>query len=272
MRRASAKQMKSGARCHQKNNQAPHKKGTSMEGSDESRASILDIRSLRQQVYEYLRGKIQAGSLVPGSFINLNEISQQLGISKTPLRDAIIQMECEGFVTILPRRGVLIKRLSLEEIRNILEIVGALESTVVRSVSDRLMPDHLDRMQQLNKDMRVCIQQNPSGTFDTQYYQLNLAFHNVFLDLSTNMDLKQMLMIMKQRLYDFPRLNYIKEWEWINCDEHDRFIQFLREGQKDDAARLWRINHWGFECHEKYIREFYAQGEQKIQHDLELLK
>jgi DNA-binding GntR family transcriptional regulator len=243
-----------------------------MGGFDRFRESILDIRSLRQQVYEYLRGKIQIGSLVPGSFINLNEISQQLGISKTPLRDAIIQMECEGFVTILPRRGVLINRLSLEEIRNILEIVGALESAVVRSVSDLLTSDHLDRMQQLNQDMRVCIQQNPSGTFDTQYYQLNLAFHNVFLDMSTNTGLKQMLLIMKQRLYDFPRLSYIKEWEWINCDEHDRFIRFLREKKKDDAARLWRDSHWGFECHEKWIREFYAQGERKIQNDLDQLK
>ncbi len=243
-----------------------------MDGTDRSRESILDIRSLRQQVYEYLRGKIQIGSLVPGSFINLNEISQQLGISKTPLRDAIIQMECEGFVTILPRRGVRINRLSLEEIRNILEIVGALESAVVRSDCDRLTLDHIDRMQQLNEDMRVCIRQNPSGAFDTQYYQLNLSFHNEFLGLSTNIALKQMLLIMKQRLYDFPRLSYIKEWEWINCDEHDRFIQLLREGLKDDAARLWRDCHWGFECHEKWIREFYAQGERKIQHDLELLK
>ena len=242
-----------------------------MEGSDRSRKSILDIRSLRQQVYEYLRGLNQEGKLIPGSFINLNEISQQLGISKTPLRDAIMQMECEGFVTILPRRGVLVNRLSLEEIQNILEIIGALESTVVRSVSDRLTTDNLDNMQQLNEDMRACIRQNPSGTFDIQYYQLNIAFHNVFLDLSTNTALKHMLMIMKQRLYDFPRLNYIKEWEWINCDEHDQFIQLLHEGKKDDAARLWRISHWGFECHEKWIREFYAQGERKIQHDLELL-
>ena len=243
-----------------------------MEGSDRSRESILDMRSLRQQVYEYLRGKIQTGSLVPGSFINLNEISQQLGISKTPLRDALIQMECEGFVTILPRRGVMINRLSLEEIRNILEIIGALESAVVRSVSDRLTSGHLNRMKQLNRDMRVCIQQSLSGTFDTQYYQLNIAFHNVFLDLSTNSGLKQMLMIMKQRLYDFTRLAYIKEWELINCDEHDHFIRFLREGHKDDAARLWRDSHWGYECHEKWIREYYAQGERKIQQDLDLLK
>ena len=76
-------------------------------------AGAIETRSLREQVYEYLKSEIQAGRLVPGSFINLNEISAQLGISKTPLRDAIIQMECEGFVSILPRRGVLLKRLQI---------------------------------------------------------------------------------------------------------------------------------------------------------------
>jgi len=241
-----------------------------MNGADRNKDNILDIRSLRQQVYEYFREKIQDGTLVPGSFINMNEISQHLGISKTPLRDAIIQMECEGFVTILPRRGVQINRLSLEEIRDILEIVGALESAVVRSVANHLTSNHFDRMQQLNEDMRFCIQHNPSGEFDIKYYQLNIEFHNIFLEISTNAALKHMLTIMKQRLYDFPRLNYIKEWEWINCDEHDQFVQFLREGHIDDAARLWRINHWGFECHEKSIREFYTRGERKIQQDLKL--
>lgn len=246
--------------------------GESMVGNDRSSESVLDLRSLRQQVYQYLQGKIQAGTLVPGSFINLNEISQQLGISKTPLRDAIIQMECEGFVTILPRRGVLVKRMSLDEIRHILEIVGALESAVVRAVADRLNGAQLDRMQQLNARMRSCLRDNPGDTFDTQYYQLNIEFHNIFLDISDNAALKQMLTIMKQRLYDFPRLAYIKEWESINCDEHDDFIELLRKGQKDEAARLWRDNHWGFDCHEKYIREFYAQGDRKIERDLERLK
>ena len=94
--------------------------------------SLLDVRSLRQQIYEYLQKEIQAGRLVPGSFIKLNEISEHLGVSKTPLRDAIIQMECEGFVSILPRRGVLLKRLTLEEIKDILEILGALESAALR--------------------------------------------------------------------------------------------------------------------------------------------
>ena len=231
----------------------------------------IDLRSLREQVYEYLRSEIQSGRLVQGSYIKLNEISTKLGISKTPLRDAILQMECEGFVTILPRRGVMVNRLDLETIKNYLEIVGALESSVIRTVFDQITRAHLDEMQALNNRMRAIIRDTSFDTFDPQYYQFNIAFHNVFLNLSTNTVLKQTVMRIKQQLYDFPRLAYIRDWEMTNCDEHDRFIRYISKGRKDAAARLWREHHWGFESHKKYIVEFYAQGNRKIQSELDRL-
>jgi DNA-binding GntR family transcriptional regulator len=234
--------------------------------------SALDVRSLRERVYEYLQNEIQANRLVPGSFIKLNKISEQLGISKTPLRDALIQMECEGFVSILPRRGVLLKRLTLEEIRDILEIIGALESAALRHVFDRITRRHLDKMEKLNQQMRRHIIEKSFETFDPQFYSLNVAFHDVFLELSRNREMKHLLGTMKQRLYDFPRLAYIKEWELANCDEHDRLIQYIRDGEKDAAARFWQGSHWGFEAHEPYIREFYAQGNKHIQKELDRLE
>ena len=230
---------------------------------------LLEIRSLREQVYEYLRGEIQAGRLVPGTFIKLNDISSHLGISKTPLRDAIIQLECEGFVTILPRRGVLVNRLTLEEIKNVLEIVGALESAVIISVFGQITPQHLRKMERINADMRRIMDNKKSRGFDSRYYQLNIAFHDVFLDLSSNTSLRRIILPIKQRLYDFPRLGYIRQWELINCDEHDQLIRYIREGKREEAARLWRESHWSFRAHEQYIREFYTQGNREIEEQLD---
>ena len=68
--------------------------------------TILDVRSLREQIYEYLKNGIQTGQLVPGAFIKLNEISERLGVSKTPLRDALIKLELK-IKTIL-QNGFLI--------------------------------------------------------------------------------------------------------------------------------------------------------------------
>lgn len=227
--------------------------------------SVLDFRSLREQVYEYLQTEIQAGRLLPGSYIKLNEISARLGVSKTPLRDAIIQMECEGFVSILPRKGVLLKRLTLEEIRDILQLLGALESAALRSVFHKITPDRIHKMEKINLEMRRCIQEKSFKGFDSQYYSLNIAFHDVFLELSDNAVMKPLMVTLKQRLYDFPRPAYIKDWEWANCDEHDRLISHIRNGEKEAAAIFWQETHWGFEAQESNIREFYAQENKQIQ-------
>ena len=237
--------------------------------TDTAGGGLLEVRSLREQVYEYLRGEIQAGRLVPGTFIKLNDVSRHLGISKTPLRDAIIQLECEGFMTILPRRGVVINRLTLEEIQNVLEIVGALESAVILSVFDRITPAHLEEMARVNADMRRIMDARKTRRFDYRYYRLNNAFHDVFLNLSSNTSLRRIIRPIKQRLYDFPRPGYIPRWELINCDEHDRLIRFIREGKREEAAHLWRDSHWSFEAHAEFIREFYAQGNRQIEEQLD---
>lgn len=230
---------------------------------------MLDIRPLREQLYEYLRSEMQAGNIIPGSLIRLNEISERLGISKTPLRDAVIQLECDGLVTILPRRGVLVNRLTLDEIKKTLEIVGALESAAIHSVFFKIEQPHLNEMERLNKEMRKLIQSDRFTSFDPQYYELNIAFHNVFLNLSDNDYFQKIITPIKKRLYDFPRFRYIREWESINCDEHDRFIEYIKRGDRKNAVILWRDSHWSFEAHERFIREFYSQGDKHIQDELE---
>lgn len=227
-------------------------------------SALIEVRSLRQQVYDYLRTEMQAGHLLPGSFIKLREISERLGISKTPLRDALIQLECEGFVTILPRRGVLVNKLTIDDIRNVLEIIGALEGAAVYSVFDRFEDSHIALMKQHNQAMRDAIAAAEFG----DYYKLNIEFHDIFLNLSPNATLKRIILPFKQRLYDFPRRSYIEEWELINCDEHDRFIEHLEKGERDQATDLMKNSHWSFEAYEKFIRRFYFGSEERIEAEL----
>jgi len=85
---------------------------------------LLNIKSLKEQVYEYLREQMRRGDLKPGSVIEMEETSKKLGVSKTPLRDALLQLEMEDFVTILPRRKVVVNVLTLQDIRNYYEVMG----------------------------------------------------------------------------------------------------------------------------------------------------
>ncbi len=221
---------------------------------------MLNTKSLREQVYEYLRDEIQNGNLLPGATINPNEISKQLGISKTPLRDAIIQLEIEGFVTILPRRGVTVKKLTLQEIKDSYEIVGALEASVIMNEFDKITTTHISQMEKLNTDQKAALE---NQDYD-KYYRLNLDFHNIFNSLSDNKTLMQLIMPFKQRLYDFPRRGYIREWEMNNCDEHYQFIDLVKKKDRMGAANLMRDVHWSYAVQEKYILQFYENANGKI--------
>lgn len=214
---------------------------------------FINQKSLREQVYDYLRGELSQGSLIPGMIIDLNVISGKLGISKTPLRDALLQLDTEGFVTISPRRGIFVNRLTLEDIRDCYEIIGALESTAILSVIDHIQPLHLEKMRILNKALKADLQQEDYAS----YYQRNLLFHGVFLDLSHNTPLKRIIMPLKQRLYDFPRRGYIMAWELRNCRDHDRLIKAFEKKDREAAVAVWRDVHWSFTKQEPFIRSFY---------------
>ena len=70
--------------------------------------------------------------------------------------------------------------------------------------------------------------------------------------------LKKILMPIKRRLYDFPRRDYLKEWEMINIDEHDRLITCVKKGNRMGAASIIKDEHWNFDYHQKYLKKFYT--------------
>ncbi len=216
--------------------------------------SGIYLKSLREQVYEYLRRQMNTGELKPGEFIDIKEISNQLGISKTPLRDALLQLEVDEFVKILPRRGVMVNTLTMKDIKNYYEIIGALEGVAIISAFDRLTTQDIDRMAELNMQMKDAID---NDDFDT-YYDKNLEFHNTYILLSDNERLIKTVTRLKQRLYDFPRRKgFVKEWEVASIGEHSDLIELLYAGDAKAAADFVRDVHWSFKVQERFIKRYY---------------
>jgi len=215
---------------------------------------LLQIQSLKQQVYEYLRERMRTGEISPGSEINLDETSRKLGVSRTPLRDALLQLEMEGFVTIFPRRGVVVNTLSLRDVRNTYEIIGALESAALALSFARLGGREVRSLETLVEGMEKALD---AGDFDL-YYEKNLAFHDVYLDLSGNESLVRLVRTLKKRLYDFPRQKgFVKEWERASVDEHRALLALISFGRRDEAAAYIRDVHWSFDVQQKYILRYY---------------
>jgi DNA-binding GntR family transcriptional regulator len=217
--------------------------------------SLINVKSLKEQVYDYLRQQFQQHRLQPGTVINMEATAAKLGISKTPLRDALIQLEMEGFVTISPRRGIFVNSLTLKEIREMYQVIGALESSALQEAFPRLGAEGIKKMDALNRQMQKAVER---GQFDL-FYEKNLLFHNCFIDPCANKTMIRIIGNMKKRLYDFPQQRpWIKEWEESSIREHQEIIDFLAADDPAAAVLFLRDVHWSYAVQEKYIRKYYT--------------
>jgi DNA-binding GntR family transcriptional regulator len=182
------------------------------------------------------------GNLKPGSTIQTCQITKELGISKTPLRDALIKLEAEGFVTILPQRGVVINSLTPEDVGFICEILGGLESRVIISVFHKIGEKEVAELNRINQEMVAIASLN--GENFTEYNQKNIQFHDVFLNLSENALLLRYIRILKHRLYHFPDRDFGRDWQHINVAEHQKFVRLVEEHKPKQAADFMRDVHW----------------------------
>ena len=217
--------------------------------------SVVATRSLREQVYDYLRAQMASGGLQPGAFLDLNELADRLGVSRTPLREALLNLESQGFVTVLPRRGFQLNELALDDIRHFYEIIGALEASALRTVGYSLTPADFAHMRALDDQMKTAV---AARDFD-RYYAANLAFHDVYLARSDNRRLVAQVHLLKQRLYDWPRRHSMMQaWEQHSVVEHEEFLTLLERGNIDAAADHLQHVHWSFTVQEQYIRAYYG--------------
>jgi len=198
---------------------------------------------LRVQVYDYLQKQMRIGALEPGASISVNKIIEELGVSRTPLREALLLLQEQGFVSIQPQRGVKINVLTIDDVQDIYEILGGIESRVVLSVFEKIKKREIDRMKSLN----LKIERSLDHGDIIRHNQANIEFHDVFLSLSENQRLLRYVKNLKMQLYDFPKRDYGKRWNLKNLHEHKQFVQLIEEARPLAAADYMRDIHWGFE-------------------------
>ena len=216
------------------------------------------VDSLRERVYQYLKDAMSAGKLRYGEFLDQDSICETLEVSKTPLRDALIRLEAEGFVTILPRKGVYINPISLDSSRARTRSSAPSRPTASTKSSTSSPPTMSGSL----KLQRKAVGTSQNNDY-TEYYDENIRFHGIFLSLSENILLEQTLIPLRRRLYDFPRRQYSYEWESMNLYTHQRFIDSVKLGNREAAVSIFRIEHWSYEVHKKYFKLYYDFDQKK---------
>ena len=194
---------------------------------------------LRTQVYEYLRRELKEENLKPGMFISINQMVKNLGISRTPLRDALLQLQTEGLVTFLPQRGIRINELSQQDIEDLYEMLGALDSRALLSVVDSIGSAEIDKMKKINHEMMANISENKFS----QYWDLNTAFHGVYLNLSSNVPLRNQVNIIRRRLFEFGKKDWGRKMRQMNFEEHLTMIELIKKREAVKVADFMRDVH-----------------------------
>jgi DNA-binding GntR family transcriptional regulator len=207
---------------------------------------------LRTQVYEYLRQELKEGNLKPGMSVSMNDLMTNLGISRTPLRDALLQLQNEGFVTFLPQRGIRINELSQKDIENMYEMLGALDSRILLAVFDQIGSREVAQMKQINAVMG----KNLEAQNFPRYWNLNTAFHNIYLNLSTNDLILNHINILRQRLFEFGKKDWSLRRKHVIHKEHSALIDLIEKGDGVAAADFMRDVHTILDLDEKIIHSY----------------
>lgn len=210
--------------------------------------------SLRDDVYEHLRKQMASGRLLPGSVINMDGLCAELGLSRTPLRDALIRLDAEGVVIIYPRSRIVVNTLTLEDIKCLYEVTGVIEASLISSYAERYTASVLDVMESYNQEMERSLDNDDIQLFEIHHYK----FHNVMVNISRLTSAARILLPIKNRLWDFPKKSFQKRWFRASVEEHNILLQFMRSGKSDNAAVFLKQQHWNFEYNKEFIKRTYC--------------
>lgn len=210
-------------------------------------------KTSRDVIYEYLRQKMCSGDLLPGSTLSLSEITKDLDISKTPLREALIRLEAEGFVTIYPRSKVVINKLEEDDIEYLYDIIGSVEATMLRRGLPFYTESDLVKMESFIHNMRAALDEGDIR----QYNREHRAIHALFAEVAPNLLAERVLTPLQNRLWDLPRHSFMISWLRQACDEHQKIVDALRAKDADLVVDIVKNEHWSFSAQKTYIQKTY---------------
>jgi DNA-binding GntR family transcriptional regulator len=200
-----------------------------------ARQPRLENLTLWQRVYEHLRAEILHGALAPGTELAEVALSEQLGVSRGPLREAIGRLAAEGLVTVRPRRGAVVRELSEDEFVELYQVREAIEAMAVRLAVPRLTADDVAALEELNRRMGEHAER---GEVE-QFFRANLELHGRLLAASGNSKLQEVYQQLVDQIgrYRMQSLTLRGNLQ-RSVAEHRSIIRAAKRGDAERAAQL----------------------------------
>ncbi|WAW15001.1 GntR family transcriptional regulator [Peptostreptococcus equinus] len=202
-----------------------------------NRLKLDNYKPLRDVVFENIRGAIMEGVLKPGERLMEIQLAEQLGVSRTPVREAIRKLELEGLVIMLPRKGAYVADMSKKDLIDVLEVRLGLEGLAAYYAAERIRKDQIETLEKISEDLEKYVEQNDLENI----LKMDEYFHMLIFDASGNSRLKSMIISVWETVYRF-RIKYMSDYNSaVNIvEEHKKLIEALKKGKGDLAEKLAR--------------------------------
>ncbi len=192
-----------------------------------------------EQLGEEIEERIVTGVYPPGTRLDEQELAASFGVSRTPVREALIQLASAGLIDVRPRRSAIVPEMSAERLYEMFEVMAELEAMCGQLAARRIRPEELEQLQEAH---RACEVARDEGDPDT-YYQLNEVFHRRIYEASHNGFLAEQAMALHRRLRPYRRLQLrVRNRMSTSFSEHAEIVAAIVEGDGAKVADTLRAH------------------------------
>lgn len=190
---------------------------------------------LRDVVFNTLRQAILKGELKPGERLMEMALAERLGVSRTPIREAMRKLELEGLVVMIPRRGAQVANITEKDLNDVLEVRIALENMAIEKACKRMTEEQVGKLWMAAREF----EQNMEDGNLVKLAEADVKFHEIIYQASGNERLIQVLNNLREQIYRY-RVEYLKEEETrqVLVQEHEELYQAIRERNVERAQRI----------------------------------
>lgn len=191
---------------------------------------------LRDVVFNTLRQAILRGELKPGERLMEVQLANKLGVSRTPIREAIRKLELEGLVLMIPRKGAEVADITEKSLMDVLEVRKALEELAVQLCCDKIAGKEIEELHRAADDFRRILKTSDDVT---EIAEADVRFHDIIYLATGNQKLIQILNNLREQMYRY-RVECIKRKEShpILIAEHEEIIRRIENKEKKEAADI----------------------------------
>ena len=206
---------------------------------DNLQVKMDEFLPLRDVVFNTLRQAILTGELKPGERLMEIHLANRLGVSRTPIREAIRKLELEGLVTMIPRRGAEVAQITEKSMNDVLEVRRALDALCVELACDRITDGELEQLKLACEGFEQAIKTQDAK----KIAHADVALHDIIVQATGNQRLIQLVLNLSEQMYRY-RFEYIKDTSQHQnlIEEHRIIYQSIVNKEKETAAQAARTH------------------------------